>query len=122
MLGGKTEPPEGKGRNRLLSVEEKDRLLKACRSSPNTHLYPIVSIALLTGMQFGEIVNLRWEDIDYTGKTITLEKTKNGERRILPLTPAVIKVLGTTDIATGLVFKPNSPTNHFGLEISEMPL
>ena len=63
-------------------------------------------------------MNLRWEDIDYTGKTITLEKTKNGERRILPLTPAVIKVFAlsrTTDIAIGLVFKPNSPTNRSGL-------
>lgn len=113
-----SKPPEGKGRNRLLSLEEKDRLLKACQSSPNIHLYPIVSIALLTGMRFGEIVTLRWEDIDYIGKTITLEKTKNGERRILPLTPAMIKVLAlsrTTDIATGLVFKPHSPTNRSGL-------
>ena len=50
-------------------------------------------LALLTGMRFGEIVNLRWEDIDYTGKTITLEETKNGERRILPLTSAVEKCL-----------------------------
>lgn len=80
-----SKPPEGKGRNRLLSIEEKDRLLKACQASPNIHLYPIVSIALLTAMRFGEIVTLRWEDIDYIGKTITIEKTKNGERRILLL-------------------------------------
>lgn len=113
-----SKPSEGKGRNRLLSIEEKNRLLKACQKSPNTHLYPIVSLALLTGMRFGEIVNLRWEDIDYTGKTIILEKTKNGERRILPLTPAVEKMFllcRTTDIATGLVFKPSSPTNRSGL-------
>lgn len=113
-----SKPSEGRGRNRLLSIEEKNRLLEVCKKSPNIHLYPIVSLALLTGMRFGEIVNLRWEDIDYNGKTITLEKTKNGERRILPLTPAVIKIFAlsrTTDIATGLVFKPNSPTNRSGL-------
>lgn len=113
-----SKPSEGRGRNRLLSIEEKNRLLEVCKKSPNIHLYPIVSLALLTGMRFGEIVNLRWEDIDYTGQTITLEKTKNGERRILPLTPAVIKIFAlsrTTDIATGLVFKPNSPTNRSGL-------
>ena len=88
-----SKPSEGKGRNRLLSIEEKDRLLQACRSSSSPFLYPIVSIALLTGMRFGEIVNLKWENIDFTNKIITLEKTKNGERRMLPLTEAVEKML-----------------------------
>jgi integrase len=113
-----SKPSEGKGRNRLLSIEEKNHLLQACQSSPNIHLYPIVLLALLTGMRFGEIVNLKWEDIDYQGRTITLEKTKNGERRVLPLTPAVEKIFALcrqTDIATGLVFKPTSPTNRSGL-------
>jgi integrase len=113
-----SKPSEGKGRNRLLSIEEKNRLLQACQTSPNIHLYPIVSLALLTGMRFGEIVNLRWEDINYDGKTITLEKTKNGERRVLPLTPAVERIFTLCrqmDIPTGLVFKPSSPTNRSGL-------
>ena len=113
-----SKPSEGRGRNRLLSIEEKNRLLKACQSSFNPHLYPIVSIALLTGMRFGEIVNLKWEDIDYVNKTITLEQTKNGERRILPLTVAVDKIFvlcKQTEITTGLIFKPSSPTNRSGI-------
>ena len=108
-----SKPSEGIGRNRLLSIEEKNRFLIACQSSSNPHLYPIVSIALLTGMRFGEIVNLRWEDIDYKNKTITLEETKKGKKRILPLTSAVEKILSLSDqidIATKLVFKPNSPS------------
>lgn len=48
-----TKPSAGKGRSRLLSVDEKDRLLKTCQESLNPHLYPIVSLALLTGMRFG---------------------------------------------------------------------
>lgn len=113
-----TKPPEGKGRNRLLSIEEKTRLLQACQSSSNANLYSIVALALLTGMRHGEIVTLRWENIDYIGKTITLEETKNGERRILPLNPAVEKVFAPyrkTGKETGLVFKPNSLTNRSGL-------
>jgi integrase len=113
-----SKPSEGKGRNRLLSIEEKSRLLQACKLSLNPHLYPIVSLALLTGMRFGEIVGLRWEDIDPVNKIITLEKTKNGERRMLPLTDAVRTVLAVcrqTDIATGLVFKPTSTTNRSGV-------
>lgn len=113
-----SKPSEGKGRNRLLSIEEKNRLLQACHNSPNPHLYPIVILALLTGMRFGEIVTLRYENLDYIGKTITLEQTKNGERRILPLSPAVEKVFALyrkTGTETGLVFKPSSPTNRSGL-------
>lgn len=113
-----SKPAEGKGRNRLLSIEEKDKLLQACKLSPNPYLYPIVSIALLTGMRFGEIVNLRYEDIDYFNKIITLEKTKNGERRMLPLTKAVEKVLfpcRKSDINSGLIFKPTSRTNRSGV-------
>jgi integrase len=113
-----SKPSEGKGRNRLLSLEEKDRLLEACKVFPNPNLHPIVSIALLTGMRFGEIVNLKWEDLDYANKIITLQKTKNGERRMLPLTEAVEKILSLcrkTDIASGLIFKPTSPTNRSGV-------
>ena len=113
-----TKPQEGKGRNRLLSLEEKDRLLQACKQSPNPHLFIIVSLALLTGMRYGEIVNLRWEDIDFTNKIITLEETKNGERRMLPLTDALEKTILScrkTDSPSGLIFMPSSPTNRTGV-------
>ncbi len=113
-----SKPSEGNGRNRLLSLDEKDRLLQECKLSPNPHLFPIVSLALLTGMRFGEIVGLKWEDVDRQHRTITLEKTKNGERRVLPLTEAVETLLANwqkTDIASGLIFKPTSPTNRSGV-------
>ncbi len=60
-----SKPAEGKGRNRLLSLEEKERLLQECKLSANPHLYPIVSLAILIGMRFGEIVGLKWKNIDY---------------------------------------------------------
>lgn len=113
-----SKPADGKGRTRLLSLEEKERLLQACKTSPNPHLYPIVSLALLLGMRFGEIVGLKWENIDYVNKLITLEKTKNGDARILPLTPAVeeiLKLCHKTDLSHGLIFKPSSPTNRSGV-------
>jgi integrase len=113
-----SKPSEAKGRNRLLSMDEKDRLLQACKLSVNPHLYQIVSIALLTGMRFGEIVNLKWEDIDDVNKIITLEKTKNGERRMIPLTKAIGDILvlcRQSDISSGLIFKPTSPTNRSGV-------
>lgn len=113
-----SKPSEGNGRNRLLSLEEKDRLLKACQESPSPHLYNIVALALLTGMRQGEILNLTFESCDFQNKLITLEKTKNGERRILPMTKAVEEILVSckqSDIDSGLVFKPSSSSNRSGL-------
>lgn len=113
-----SKPSEGKGRNRLLSLEEKDRLLKACKGSPSPHLYYIVSLALLTAMRQGEILTLTFENCDFQNKIITLEQTKNGECRIIPITNAVETILNSckvSDIDSGLVFKPSSSTNRSGV-------
>lgn len=56
---------EPRGRIRHLSKDERNRLLKACKESQCPYLYPITSIALLTGMRRGEILGLQWKDIDF---------------------------------------------------------
>jgi integrase len=74
------------GRVRFLSDEERDRLLRACQDSPCEALYPIVIVAISTGARKGEILGLRWKDVDLVRSVAWLEQTKNGERRVLPLT------------------------------------
>lgn len=88
-----TKPKESQGRDRFLSQSEIDRLLMACKSSTNNNLYPIVTIALLTAMRYGEIVNLKWKDVNFENRFLTLHETKNGTRRIVPLTEKLIEVL-----------------------------
>jgi len=88
-----SKPRESKGRDRFLSQEEIDRLLSACKVSSNKNLYSIVVIALLTAMRYGEIVHLRWQDVDFTNRFMTLQETKNGSKRIIPLTEALIELL-----------------------------
>lgn len=73
------------GRLRYLSIEEIQRLLAACRQSENPYLYPVVILALSTGMRKSEIMYLTWRQIDLQQEQILLEKTKNRERRALPL-------------------------------------
>ena len=80
-----TKPKEPRGRVRFLSDNERDRLLDACFESTNSYLYPIVVLALSTGMRQGEILRITWEDIDLKKEKITLMITKNGEIRVLPL-------------------------------------
>lgn len=73
-------------RVRYLSDDERARLLEACKGSTCKYLYPIVVIALSTGARKGEILGLRWKDIDLKRGIARLETTKNRERRALPLT------------------------------------
>lgn len=87
-----TKPPEGRGRERFLTISEKNRLLEACRESRNLNLLPIVSLAIITAMRLGEITGLRWTDIDFERRTATLWCTKNGDKRVVPLTMEAVAI------------------------------
>lgn len=84
---------EPQGRIRFLSDDERARLLEACRKSELPELYLIVMLALTTGMRRGEILGLRWADIDFERRTIVLHKTKNRERRAVLIVPDVLAIL-----------------------------
>lgn len=82
-------------RLRYLTKDEIDRLLNACRSlDPRAeHLYPIVLIALHTGMRKGEILHLKWSNVDLEQRQIILTDTKNKETRVIPLTRTLAEML-----------------------------
>lgn len=84
---------EPRGRTRFLSKNDRTRLLQECKESPCLHLYPITLLAFFTGMRRGEILGLQWKDIDLEQKRLTLRRTKNGDRRILPLIGPILKML-----------------------------
>jgi integrase len=79
------KPKEPRGRVRYLDKEERVRLLESCSDSSCEHLYPIVILALSTGMRQSEILSLEWKNVDLIRGYIILEETKNGERRSVPL-------------------------------------
>ena len=72
-------------RLRYLEKEEIPILVEHCAG----HLKPIVVIALNTGMRKGELLSLKWQDIDYRRETIQLLKTKNNKVRHIPMNNAV---------------------------------
>ena len=75
----------------VLSLEEEALLLGA--ASP--HLQNIVIVAVDTGMRRGEILNQRWEDVDFARRLlyVTHSKTPEGESREIPLTERVLTLL-----------------------------
>jgi len=88
-----SKPTEPRGRVRFLSDDERERLLTACRESSNPLLYPAFVLSLATGMRQGESMSLSWSDVDLDSGRIVLHETKNGTRRVVPLTGHALEVL-----------------------------
>ena len=84
---------ESRGRVRFLDETERGALLVATKKSKNRHLYPIVVLALSTGMRLGEITGLKWGNVDLADGRIIIDETKNGERRAVPLVGFALQVM-----------------------------
>jgi integrase len=84
---------EPRGRVRFLDDEERERLLEACKTSANPYLHTLVVLALSTGARQGELLNLRWSDVDWRRRVLTLHDTKNKDRRLLPLVHYALQLM-----------------------------
>lgn len=80
---------------RALTVDEEEKLTKACAASRSRALLPAVLIALNTGLRYGELVALRWEQVDLTGRRLTVgtSKTDAGTGRSIPLNDRAFSAL-----------------------------
>ena len=99
------KPPSNRNRNRRLENGEAQSLLAAAAKSKNIWLIPIIEFALETAMRRGEILGLRWTDVDMERRTLHLPITKNGESRTVPLSIRARQALeGLPRDITGKVF------------------
>ncbi len=89
-------------RDRWLTLEEESALLECCILHPtgkdNTiesryWLQEIVIFALNTGMRQDEILSLEWPNADLFRKTVLVVKSKNGEKRTIPMNQKVFELL-----------------------------
>jgi integrase len=79
------------GRIRYLQPTELKALLEGCRDG----LREIVALAVSTGMRRGEIMGLRYLDVDMANRRILLPQTKNGDSRVVYLNDMAMMVLGS---------------------------
>ena len=93
---------EPEGRVRYLTVDEIARLFGECPE----WLRPIVITAIHTGMRRGEILELRWEDVDLEKCQITIpqEKTKTRKSRVVPVNGVLYNTLRSLGPKKGYVF------------------
>ena len=81
---------ENNARTRYLSVDECHRLIDSCMAP---HIRAIVTVALHTGMRLSEILNLRWQDLDYSSGFILVQDSKNGQARQVPMDSMISTLL-----------------------------
>ena len=84
---------ENPAKNRFLADEEQQALLSACRGATWDKMYLLVLMALTTGARKGELLGLRWSDMDFEKRTALVSISKNGKPKLLPLTQPVIQEL-----------------------------
>lgn len=81
-------------KDRRVTDEEIDAI---CTASQSGHLGHLIRLAVETGARRGELLALRWSEIDLKRRTARLPagSTKNGHARVLPLSPRALAVLET---------------------------
>ena len=102
----------------FLTFEEAERLLDAIE---DRSWYAMVLTALRTGLRYGELCELRWDDVDLVAGRLLVRRSftkgfvttpKTNKSREVPLSPATVEVLkgirGLRHLKGGLVFcKPD---------------
>lgn len=103
---------------KFLQKEEIEELL-----DNSNGLYPVLYTFLKTGLRKSELINLKWKDIDFKRKYITIEskedwRTKTGNTREIPITDDLVEILNKLPRTSDYVFL-NSKGRKYGFHLTE---
>jgi integrase len=87
--------PQSKGRTKRINGTVEKLLLDSCDELCLSLLKSIIQFAIQTGMRRGELMGLKWTDIDIPNRKAYLHDTKNGDPRQVPLTKDAVEILST---------------------------
>lgn len=95
-----TKPRKPRPRTQRVSIVERKQIIEQLgwdgESEPETSAQWVAFafyLALETAMRKGEILSLRWADIDFDARYAHLDMTKNGDERDVPLSKSATKLL-----------------------------
>ena len=115
-------PSEKKTKRKALTLEEVQDVIRQLYQAEDVTDRRLLALMLFTGMRRGEILGLKWEDIDFEKETMSVSravsyasnqpilsstKTKNGVR-VIPLTPQLKEFLRPLE-ADGFVIGGDKP-------------
>lgn len=92
-IAGLKKPRAPEGRDRRLRSAELEAIVAACADGRSEWLLPAVLFAVETGMRRGELLKMRWRDVDLKACVLTIPVTKTDKSRRIPLTDKAVKVL-----------------------------
>jgi site-specific recombinase XerD len=98
---------------RWLTDDEEKRLLNASNAYLNGQLPAIITLAIHTGMRQGEILSLKWENVDMFKRAITIMQSKTKEPKTIPLNDTGFNMLlnkGKVVSMSGYVFATQNGT------------
>lgn len=97
-----------------LTPEQLTRLWQVLDEETNVQVAAIMKLAILTGMRRGEILKLRWDDLDFERGFITIrpENAKNGSGSKIPMNLAVQGILQGLPRSSEFVFPGNGPKGY----------
>lgn len=103
-------PTGDKKRERRLREGEYEALIHAARTRRNPIIEKLIVFALETAMRRGEILALRWEQVDLERRSVTILEAKNGHSRTIPLSTRAVELLGSLELKGDRVFmlSPNA--------------
>jgi integrase len=79
-------------RQTLVTAQDLPQWWKAVMAEPD-YARDFLLMALFTGMRRGELMALRWENVDLVARTLHLPRTKNGDPLHLPLSSFLVDLL-----------------------------
>lgn len=97
--------PNAKKEKRLPVILSKQEIERMIVSTNNLKHRMIIMVAYSAGLRAGEVIDLRWPDIDFRRNIIHIKKAKGKKDRVVMLSPKVkkgLKALGLED--EGYVF------------------
>jgi integrase len=80
-------------RQRVLSSDERPKLLTAIQAEPDPYARALFKLLLLTGLRRSEWLNAKWVDVDLAEKRLVLPKTKAGKPRTIPLSDQAVAII-----------------------------
>jgi len=91
-----------------------DRIEQGARNNTvlQKHARSIVLLLLYTGMRLGELINLKWDNIQNDRIVLRRTETKQRKEKVIPLTPGLSAILGHLRAKNGAYVIPRKTTAH----------
>ncbi|WP_236777872.1 site-specific integrase [Anoxybacter fermentans] len=95
---------------KTMNAQEIKKLLNTTKEIYDYTTYGLIYIAIFTGMRRGELLGLRWSDIDFKNKTASIQQTlqkalEGGYRFDTPKTKGSIRMISLPDSVVNILKK-----------------